>query len=216
MCAELEAGICLEFDHDHNHMVIDDANWMIENKDSIRNRLVSVFVQRGCAVLIDDSFRSCGSLRRITFASGSVLKRIGKGAFSSCKSLKEICIPASVEDIGDDCFYRCSFLSRVTFESGSALKRIGDSAFSHCPHLEEMEIPASVEEICSSCFEAEADVDYVCVYSSLSRVTFGKGSRLKRIGRGAFLNCWSLESIEIPLMTEVDGDIDVNVIRKDL
>jgi hypothetical protein len=46
---------------------------------------------------------SCKYLSRVTFASGSCLKRIEKGAFGGCRSLKEIEIPAGVScdrDIG--------------------------------------------------------------------------------------------------------------------
>jgi hypothetical protein len=46
---------------------------------------------------IRDSCFSASSLSRVTFASGSVLKRIGREAFSRCKGLREIEIPASVE-----------------------------------------------------------------------------------------------------------------------
>ena len=87
------------------------------------------------------------SLSRVTFGSGSVLKRIGKEAFSGCKELREVEIPASVEEIGAGCF-SCigrSSLSRVTFGSGSVLKRIGKEAFFGCKALREIEIPASVE-----------------------------------------------------------------------
>ena len=41
------------------------------------------------------------SLSRVTFGSGSVLKRIGNSAFSGCKALREIEIPASVEVVGN-------------------------------------------------------------------------------------------------------------------
>ena len=58
------------------------------------------------------------SLSRVTFGSGSLLKRIGEGAFSECEELRELEIPASVEEIGGWCF-SCSSLSRVTFGSGS-------------------------------------------------------------------------------------------------
>ena len=86
------------------------------------------------------------SLSRVTFGSGSVLKRIGKEAFRECRELREIEIPASVEEIGEGCFSYSS-LSRVTFGSGSVLKRIGHSAFSGCKELREIEIPASVEVV---------------------------------------------------------------------
>ena len=39
-------------------------------------------------------------IERVTFASGSCLKRIEKEAFSGCFRLNEIEIPASVEEIG--------------------------------------------------------------------------------------------------------------------
>ena len=41
------------------------------------------------------------SLSRVTFGSGSVLKRIGDRAFSGCNELREIEIPASVELLED-------------------------------------------------------------------------------------------------------------------
>jgi hypothetical protein len=43
------------------------------------------------------SVKYISALSRVTFASGSVLKRIGKGAFSGCEELGEIEIPACVE-----------------------------------------------------------------------------------------------------------------------
>jgi hypothetical protein len=42
---------------------------------------------------------SCVS--RVTFASGSVLKRTGKAAFGGCIQLREIEIPAGVEVVGN-------------------------------------------------------------------------------------------------------------------
>ena len=77
-----------------------------------------------------------------------MLKRIGNAAFRECKALREIEIPASVEEIGESCFSAgwggSSSLSRVTFGSGSVLKRIGKEAFNGCKALREIEIPASV------------------------------------------------------------------------
>ena len=134
------------------------------------------------------------------------LRRIGKEAFSQCKALREIEIPASVEEIGEGCF-SLSSLSRVTFGSGSVLKRIGASAFSECRQLREIEIPASVEEIGEFSFSAGFSS------SSLSRVTFGSGSVLKRIGKEAFFRCNELREIEIPASVEVVGNPGVVVRR---
>ena len=96
---------------------------------------------------VPDSAFSESSLSCVTFGSGSVLKRIGNSAFSGCNDLREIEMPASVEEIGEYCFFGCSLLSRVTFGSGGVLKRMGKEAFSGCSQLREIGIPASVIRI---------------------------------------------------------------------
>lgn len=139
------------------------------------------------------------SLSSVTFASGSVLKRIGDYAFSECESLRSIKIPASVEEIKNNCFCECSALSRVVFAKGSVLKRIGKYAFSECTSIEKIKIPASVEEIGEKCFMCNKGD------SSLFRVTFASGSVLKRIGDEAFRYCDSLEEIILPVSVQEIG-----------
>ena len=70
---------------------------------------------------------------------------------------------------------------------------IATAAFHSCDQLLEIEIPASVEEFGERCFEG-------C--SFLSRVAFGSGSVLKRIGKEAFFGCKELREIEIPVSVE--------------
>ena len=88
-------------------------------------------------------FRECCDLVRCEFASGSVLRRIGKMAFYSCR-IAMIEIPASVEEIGGGCFMYCGPLVRCEFASDSALKRLGADAFDMCG-IATIEIPAGVE-----------------------------------------------------------------------
>ena len=107
-------------------------------------------------------------------------------------------------------------MATVTFEKGSQLKIIGGGysssshfgtysdyygAFSDCSSLTSIEIPASVETIEATAFKR-------C--SKLTTVTLEKGSQLKTIGggysssyyHGAFSDCSSLTSIEIPASVE--------------
>ena len=152
----------------------------------------------------DGPFSHCTSLTNVTFEQGSQLKEIGgdffsAGTFYNCTSLTSIEIPASVETIGDAAFYGCTALTTVTFEKGSQLKTIRGGnydagTFRGCTSLTSIEIPASVEAIGYNIF-------YGC--TALTTVTFEKGSQLKEIGGdifggGAFENCTSLTSIEIP------------------
>ena len=163
------------------------------------------------------AFHGCTALTTVTFEKGSQLKTIEgfswiysrsySGAFSDCTSLTSIEIPASVGKIGVATFKGCTALTTVTFEKGSQLKEIGDNslvdsyhgAFTDCTSLISIEIPASVETIGWNAFGN-------C--QALTTVTFEKGSQLKTIwggssDMGAFSNCISLTSIEIPASVEV-------------
>ena len=154
------------------------------------------------------TFKGCSMLTTITFGQDSQLKTIAGtsscGAFSDCTSLTSIEIPASVETIGVTAFKGCSSLATVAFEKGSQLKTIagGSTAyyyqgvFSDCISLTSIEIPANVETIEATAFKG-------C--SSLTTVTFEKGSRLKKISASAFDGS-KLEQIEIPAkVTEIAG-----------
>ena len=174
--------------------------------------LTSIEIPASVETIGNTAFSDCSSLATVTFEKGSRLKTIGNNAYYRCTSLTSIEIPASVETIEKKAFMHCSSLATVTFEKGSQLKTIAgdsyDGAFSDCTALTSIEIPASVETIEATAFKR-------C--SKLATVTFEKGSQLKTIGGGysssshfgtysdyygAFSDCSSLTSIEIPASVE--------------
>ena len=136
--------------------------------------------------ICDECFWRCRNLLRVTFGESSLLKRIGKEAFSR-SGLIEIHIPSSVTELCADCFSWCSSLTRVTFSQPSSVKVIGKFAFSWS-RVTEIDIPDSVEELCDECFSG-------C--NSLSRVTFGELSSLKWVGKRAFAKS-GVREIHIP------------------
>ena len=189
--------------------------------------LTSIEIPASVETIESYAFYGCSSLTTVTFEEGSQLKTIGGSAFESlrithieipasvetigssafkgCSALTSIEIPASDETIGSSAFKGCSSLTTVTFEEGSQLKTIGGGysyegyhgAFSDCP-ITSIEIPASVETIGSAAFAG-------C--SSLTTVTFEKGSQLKTIGRQdgrAFLDCPKLMTVNASACTSVD------------
>ena len=174
--------------------------------------LTSIEIPASVETIGNTAFSDCSSLATVTFEKGSRLKTIGNNAYYRCTSLTSIEIPASVETIEKKAFMHCSSLATVTFEKGSQLKTIAgdsyDGAFSDCTALTSIEIPESVETIEATAFKR-------C--SKLATVTFEKGSQLKTIGGGysssshfgtysdyygAFSDCSSLTSIEIPASVE--------------
>ena len=134
----------------------------------------------------------------------NTLITIGEEMFYQ-SDLRSVVIPTNVTTVGYSAFKRCSSLTTVTFEKESQLKTIGGDyyygAFSDCSSLTSIEIPASVETIEATAFKR-------C--SKLTTITFEKGSLLKTIGggyyssyyHGAFSDCSSLTSIEIPASVE--------------
>ena len=163
--------------------------------------LVSISIPAGVKTIGNGTFNLCTALQTVTFEKGSQLKAFENssgwgGVFQSCTSLTTIEIPASVETIGYNAFYGCTSLQTVTFEKGTQLKTF--DGFQSCRSLTTIEIPASVETIKYSAFNG-------C--TSLKTVTFEKGSELKTIEGyyqfyGAFSDCTSLTSIEIPASVE--------------
>ena len=166
--------------------------------------LVSISIPAGVKTIGNGTFNLCTALQTVTFEKGSQLKAFENssgwgGVFQSCTSLTTIEIPASVETIGYNAFYGCTSLQTVTFEKGTQLKTF--DGFQSCRSLTTIEIPASVETIKYSAFNG-------C--TSLKTVTFEKGSELKTIEGyyqfyGAFSDCTSLTSIEIPASVETIG-----------
>ena len=151
--------------------------------------LTSIEIPASVETIGERAISVCSSLSTITFEKGSKLKTIGKGAFFD-SALTSIEIPASVETIGESAFTSTenvdSKLVAVSFEQGSKLKTIEKGAFFYSA-LTSIEIPASVETIGEHAIAA-------C--SSLSTITFEKGSKLKTIGSDAFFSCTNLKTFD--------------------
>jgi hypothetical protein len=137
------------------------------------------------------SFLTNRSVEVVTFARGAQIRRLGSSSFTALFSLREICIPASVEFIGKCCFCGASpsQLRTVTFAPESNLREIEAWAFADCDELFDIEIPSSVTRLGRGCFAK-------C--RSLPRVSFCASSRLESIPKEAFRGCRSLDSVDLP------------------
>ena len=126
------------------------------------------------------------------------LEEIGLQSLAGTR-IEMITIPPSVLTIGERAFDDCKQLRTIVFSSNARLKTIAGEetaysggAFSDCEALSTISIPASVEVIGERAFLG-------C--TSLRTITFQPNSRLKTIGRLAFITC-PIASIELPASVE--------------
>jgi hypothetical protein len=223
-----------------------------------------IVIPASTTVLTKDSFTNNRSAEAVTFERGSEVRRLERGTFAPCISLRSICIAASVEFIGSRCFFDvprggtfdtcppCR-LEIVTFEAGSKLRNIEAGAFQHCNALKQLCIPASVEQVAAQSFPSsrhcrievesgnrcylmkddfvmelntQRGVRYCSTQSivavpdeietigphcfdgcgSVEFVTFGSMSKLSSIESHGFRACKNLKEIAIPLSVRLLGD----------
>ena len=140
-----------------------------------RSAMTSVVIPDSITEIGNNSFYNCTQLTSVQIGSGSALASIGRNAFSGCRSLAEMYIPASVTSIGDSAFNNCGSVN-FTVADGNAIYRsenghlieratntllragqsgvipegvriVADRAFSRSVSVTELYIPSSVTEI---------------------------------------------------------------------
>lgn len=165
-------------------------------------------------------FDGCVQLETVRLGSKTTI--IGNGAFSGCKRLKSIALPETVETIDAFAFRGCSALEDITLPD--TLQTIGTLAFKGCDSLQKITIPKNAKldnsvgspfDGCENLCELIADNSNKH-YMSKDGVLFDKsGAKLVRypntkessytipegvekIGKFAFSNCSTLQSVTIP------------------
>ena len=91
---------------------------------------ITLYVGASVRVIPANLF-NCGqsgsvNLVNIVFEDGCIAEEIGDSAFSFCKKLKSVTLPAGIKRIGSEAFYGCSALSSVLYPQGA---QCGSGAF---------------------------------------------------------------------------------------
>jgi hypothetical protein len=79
----------------------------IDDRDIVDRSLTSFSVRSSIEIIGEWCFMECSFLSEVIFHPVSHLKLIEEHVFSSCISIRFICIPASVEILGEQCFSGC-------------------------------------------------------------------------------------------------------------
>ncbi len=106
-------------------------------------------------------------------------------AFSPCRSLSTLTLPATFTAIPAEAFYKCTTLTAISIPEG--VTSIGESAFYGCTALTSVTIPASVGTIGPQAF-------YNC--TGITALTVRSAST--RLSSHAFAGCSNLASISMP------------------
>ena len=135
--------------------------------------------------------------RRGAFAIPDGTRRIDSGAFAECVGLTSVTIPDSMEEIGGNAFAECVGLTSVTIPA--SVIHIERLAFSGCTGLTNIAVSAENPSYRS--------VDGILFSKDGTRlIQFPQGRKgacvvpdgVKRIGHGAFYNCYLLTSVTLP------------------
>jgi hypothetical protein len=151
------------------------ADFRRANLQESESNPTTIVIPASLTVLTPAFFANTESVKIVKFESGSQIGRLESGTFGLCRSLKSICIAASVVFIDENCFigdsprpfeFWDSRLQAVTFEAGSQLREIAPRAFARCFSLKRICIPSSVEKMTGDSFH----------YFSFSRIEFEPGN----------------------------------------
>ena len=129
------------------------------------------------------AFYNCNSMTTFTIL-GEVIT-IKEHCFDSCKSLKAMALPLTVNYIGGYAFYDCNSMSSINIPVG--IEKILSHTFYGCSSLLAIVTPNTVDEIQDYAF-----------YGCIAAQTISISSNCESIGDYTFYNCKSIEELLIP------------------
>ena len=154
--------------------------------------------------ITDNAFEGRTKITDLHLLDG--ILKIGKRAFAGCTDMVYIELPDTTLKIDSEAFYGCASLETITLPE--SLEELGPKAFMGCKALTEVRIPSTIKKIDESAFEGCSSLTSVVFYEVEEyRNPFeDEDDKAKKetvdpflvIGKSAFQNCTSLESINLP------------------
>jgi len=153
-----------------------------------------------------DAFKDCTSL--VTLTLPNTITYLGNNAFQGCTNLTHIDMNG-VTSIQSNCFYNCSSLEISTVPA--SVTTIGSGAFASCTSITNFTIPSTVTSLqTSNLFQGCTSLQSVEIYATSSIGGFASCFKnctnltevvlptYTQLGGYAFMNCTSLEHIDLP------------------
>ena len=158
------------------------------------NALNKIEIPEGVLTIDTYAFAHCEELDSVIIDEGL---RILGNAFFSCKNLKYIKLPNSVEQIIHQCFSFCDKLEEIDLPAN--LHTITGAAFMGCTSLKKIILPAKLREIGARAFERCTNLSEVHI-----------SPMVETIGDGAFDQCPNINNIYVYIANAKDIKINQN------
>lgn len=178
-----------------------------------RTALEKVTLPNSIKIIRGHAFDGCEDLKEINLPTN--LKSLGAYAFNECRLLERVEFPKELTYIGGYAFNGCWQLH--INDLPQQMDSIGGYAFNYCKNIYEITLPKNITEIHAYCFSStsiktitipatvERIGEQAFSYSSLEKVNFEKGSKLRRIGSRAFFQTRLTEIVIPPSVEEIRG-----------
>lgn len=132
-----------------HHYYVDESNGLKYELDDEKHTAELIQQQGTSGYIFYESLYSAEKYVVPSYVADEGVKykvtKLGANCFFNATNLKEVVLPATIEEIGDGAFIRCRELKKLKLNEG--LKRIGEQCFKYTYSLEQITIPASVTEI---------------------------------------------------------------------
>ena len=149
--------------------------------------------------IAESAFEGAAKLADIEFGTGSKLATIETKAFYGAESIKEISLPASLQDVKESAFEGATSLETLSVADNSSLQKVWASAFAGAESLKTLSFGnnSALATVGESAFEG---------VKSLTSLNFGTNSKLQTIEKNAFNGIESLQELNLPTALETIGE----------
>ena len=128
-----------------------------------------------------------------TFTIQGEIYRINEHCFDTCKSLRSMQLPLTVNYIGEYAFYDCNSMTSINIPLG--IEKILTHTFYGCSSLKLIDIPNTVDEIQDYAF-----------YGCIAAETINISANCESIGDYTFYNCKLISTLIIPDSVQYIGE----------
>lgn len=147
-----------------------------------------LYIPTGTKSIDPYQYAGRGDFHTVIFEKPCRVRQLGTHAFESCGRLREINLPAGLDDIASQAFAYDSLLQVVTIPE--SVRHIGSNAFAFCRKLRTVALPRRLKELESYAF---------CECSDLEEITFPANSNM--LGEMILWGCRKMRNVIVPSVT---------------